>query len=163
MRHTRDAYPHVFVFISCAALFIADKFECRSPQHVRRYVTICGRAVTASAIMDMERQMLSVLHFHCGCPTSYSVLCKLCHAGRVDPCVHRLAAFYCELAAQDYAMAAFYPSAQACAGLSLALLVSGKPAWVRTSDFWSDLHLCGVHEKNGRVWCVGVGWWCDTE
>eukprot|EP00287_Rhodomonas_sp_CCMP768_P018105 CAMPEP_0202816898 /NCGR_PEP_ID=MMETSP1389-20130828/7256_1 /ASSEMBLY_ACC=CAM_ASM_000865 /TAXON_ID=302021 /ORGANISM="Rhodomonas sp., Strain CCMP768" /LENGTH=382 /DNA_ID=CAMNT_0049489023 /DNA_START=81 /DNA_END=1227 /DNA_ORIENTATION=- len=145
--------------VGVTALMIAAKYEEIYPPEVRDYVYICDNAYTGEQIVQMEQLILCKLSFRLTVPTPRSFLKRFCKAAQGDSRLLLLVSFLLELALVDFACLKFRPSLLCAAATSLALSISGRPAWSPTLAKHSryvaaDLegcvaHLAGLHAKAG--------------
>ena len=118
--------------VGVVSLMLAAKYEEIYPPEVRDYVYICDNAYTREQIVKMEQHILEKLHFRLTVPTPRSFLKRFCKAAQGDSKLLLLVSYLLELTLVDYSFLKHKPSLLCAACTSVALQLSGKPAWSPT-------------------------------
>lgn len=111
--------------LGAAALFIACKFDERTPPLIEDFLYICDGAYKHDELIHMEMATLKVIQFDLGIPLSYRFLRRYARCAKVPMPTLTLARYILELSLMDYDCITFSDSKMACAALFMALRLHG--------------------------------------
>lgn len=119
--------------LGAAALFIACKFDERTPPLIEDFLYICDGAYKHDELIQMEMVTLKVIQFDLGIPLSYRFLRRYARCAKVPMPTLTLARYILELSLMDYDCITFSDSKMACAALFMALRLHGDAQpWTST-------------------------------
>ncbi|XP_036322877.1 G2/mitotic-specific cyclin-B3 [Rhagoletis pomonella] len=137
----------VLQLLGAAALFIACKFDERTPPLIEDFLYICDGAYKHDELIHMEMTTLRTINYDLGIPLSYRFLRRYARCAKVSMPTLTLARYILELSLMDYATIQFSDSKLACAALFIALRLHGdKKPWTRTLEFYSGYILTDFGE-----------------
>jgi hypothetical protein len=145
--------------VGCAAMLIASKYEEIYAPEVNDFVEVTrdpqsGEVTyTREHVIAMESIILSVLKFDVTVPYPTRFAEKYMRFIQGGETFTSLVNFLIELTLQDYKALNFLPSVTAAAAISLALHLSGSPAWTRALQQYSgfsehDIAPCVAHLRD---------------
>jgi hypothetical protein len=139
--------------VGCAAMLIASKYEEIYPPIVKDFVTVTDDAYSREQIIAMESIILNVLSFNVTVPYPTRFAEKYMRFIQGGETFTSLVNFLIELTLQDYKALNFLPSVTAAAAISLALTLSGSPAWTHALQQYSgfsehDIAPCVAHLRD---------------
>ncbi|KAH8264292.1 hypothetical protein KR038_006101 [Drosophila bunnanda] len=111
--------------LGAAALFIACKYDERSPPLIEDFLYICDGAYKHAELVRMERETLRMIKYDLGIPLSYRFLRRYARCAKVPMPTLTLARYILELSLMDYATISFSDSQMASAALFMALRMHG--------------------------------------
>lgn len=133
--------------LGAAALFIACKFDERSPPLIEDFLYICAGAYKHNELIKMEMMTLKTIDYDLGIPLSYRFLRRYARCAKVPMSTLTLARYILELALMDYATISFSDSKMAAAALFMALRLYGeKNTWSPTLLYYSGYQLVDFAE-----------------
>ncbi|XP_075162916.1 cyclin B3 [Haematobia irritans] len=128
--------------LGAAALFIACKFDERTPPLIEDFLYICDGAYKHNELIHMEMATLKVIQFDLGIPLSYRFLRRYARCAKVPMPTLTLARYILELSLMDYDCITFSDSKMACAALFMALRLNGDPQpWSTTLTYYTGYKL----------------------
>lgn len=137
----------VLQLLGAAALFIACKFDERTPPLIEDFLYICDGAYKHSELIRMEMTTLRTINYDLGIPLSYRFLRRYARCAKVSMPTLTLARYILELSLMDYATIHFSDSKLACAALFMALRLDGdKKPWTLTLEYYSGYLLTDFAE-----------------
>ncbi|TMW45393.1 hypothetical protein DOY81_009529 [Sarcophaga bullata] len=128
--------------LGAAALFIACKFDERTPPLVEDFLYICDGAYKHDELIKMEMTTLKTIDFDLGMPLSYRFLRRYARCAKTQMPTLTLARYILELSLMDYECILLSDSKIACAALFMALRLHGeaKP-WSPTLIYYTGYEL----------------------
>lgn len=128
--------------LGAAALFIACKFDERTPPLVEDFLYICDGAYKHDELIKMEITTLKAIDFDLGMPLSYRFLRRYARCAKTQMPTLTLARYILELSLMDYECILLSDSKIACAALFMALRLHGeaKP-WSPTLIYYTGYEL----------------------
>lgn len=128
--------------LGAAALFIACKFDERTPPLVEDFLYICDGAYKHDELIQMEITTLKTIGFDLGVPLSYRFLRRYARCAKTPMPTLTLARYILELSLMDYDCITLSDSKMACAALFMALRLHGdaKP-WSPTLIHYTGYQL----------------------
>ncbi|XP_013110428.2 G2/mitotic-specific cyclin-B3 [Stomoxys calcitrans] len=128
--------------LGAAALFIACKFDERTPPLIEDFLYICDGAYKHDELIHMEMATLKVIQFDLGIPLSYRFLRRYARCAKVQMPTLTLARYILELSLMDYDCITFSDSKMACAALFMALRLHGDvQPWSSTLNYYTGYKL----------------------
>ncbi|XP_073818484.1 cyclin B3 [Musca autumnalis] len=128
--------------LGAAALFIACKFDERTPPLIEDFLYICDGAYKHDELIQMEMATLKVIQFDLGIPLSYRFLRRYARCAKVPMPTLTLARYILELSLMDYDCITFSDSKMACAALFMALRLHGDAQpWTETLIYYTGYKL----------------------
>lgn len=128
--------------LGAAALFIACKFDERTPPLVEDFLYICDGAYNHNELIKMEMNVLKIIDYDLGIPLSYRFLRRYARCAKVPMPTLTLARFILEFSLMDYATISFRDSQLACAALFIALKMNGlENPWSTTLEYYTGYRL----------------------
>lgn len=112
--------------LGAAALFIACKFDERTPPLVEDFLYICDGAYKHDELIQMEITTLKTIQFDLGIPLSYRFLRRYARCAKTQMPTLTLARYILELSLMDYDCITLSDSKMACAALFMALRLHGE-------------------------------------
>ncbi|XP_065371726.1 G2/mitotic-specific cyclin-B3 [Calliphora vicina] len=112
--------------LGAAALFIACKFDERTPPLVEDFLYICDGAYKHDELIKMEITTLKTIQFDLGIPLSYRFLRRYARCAKTQMPTLTLARYILELSLMDYDCIMLSDSKMACAALFMALRLHGE-------------------------------------
>ncbi|KAM7360157.1 cyclin B3 [Cochliomyia hominivorax] len=112
--------------LGAAALFIACKFDERTPPLVEDFLYICDGAYKHDELIEMEITTLKTIGFDLGIPLSYRFLRRYARCAKTQMPTLTLARYILELSLMDYDCITLSDSKMACAALFMALRLHGE-------------------------------------
>jgi cyclin B len=139
--------------VGCSALLIASKYEEIYAPVVDDLYIVSDKAYSREQIISMESIILSVLKFDVTVPYPTRFAEKYMRFIQGGETFTSLVNFLIELTLQDYKALNFLPSVTAAAAISLALTLSGSPAWTHALQQYSgfsehDIAPCVAHLRD---------------
>lgn len=133
--------------LGASALFIACKFDERTPPLIEDFLYICDGAYKHEELIHMEMCTLRTIDYDLGIPLSYRFLRRYARCAKIAMPTLTLARYILELSLMDYDTIAFSDSKMAAAALFIALrLVGEKEAWNATLEYYSGYKLMDFAE-----------------
>lgn len=128
--------------LGAAALFIACKFDERTPPLVEDFLYICDGAYKHDELIQMEMTTLKTINFDLGIPLSYRFLRRYARCAKTHMPTLTLARYILELSLMDYDCIMLSDSKMACAALFMALRLHGeaKP-WSTTLIYYTGYEI----------------------
>ncbi|XP_053947292.1 G2/mitotic-specific cyclin-B3 [Anastrepha ludens] len=137
----------VLQLLGAAALFIACKFDERTPPLIEDFLYICDGAYKHDELTKMEMTTLRTINYDLGIPLSYRFLRRYARCGKVPMQTLTLARYILEMSLMDYAVIQFSDSKMACATLFMALRLHGdKKPWTQTFEYYTGYILTDFAE-----------------
>ncbi|XP_037946843.1 G2/mitotic-specific cyclin-B3-like [Teleopsis dalmanni] len=128
--------------LGAAALFIACKYDERTPPLVDDFLYICDGAYKHNELIKMEMNALKTIDYDIGIPLSYRFLRRYARCAKIQMPTLTLARYILESALMDYETITFSDSQMAAATLFMALRMTGeKKAWTSTLEYYSGYKL----------------------
>lgn len=153
--------------VGVTAMLLACKYEEVSVPVVDDFVLISDNAYTKEEVLQMERLILSTLHFNMAVPTPYVFMKRFLKVAQSDEEMERLSFFFMELCLVEYAMLRYQPSMLAAAAVYTAQCTLKRiPCWNGSIEWHSSysesqLWECAkmmvhYHQKagEGKLTCV---------
>ncbi|KAI8130166.1 G2/mitotic-specific cyclin-B3 [Lucilia cuprina] len=112
--------------LGAAALFIACKFDERTPPLVEDFLYICDGAYKHDELIEMEIITLKTIQYDLGIPLSYRFLRRYARCAKTQMPTLTLARYILELSLMDYDCITLSDSKMACAALFMALRLHGE-------------------------------------
>uniref|UniRef100_A0A1A9WYR9 Uncharacterized protein n=1 Tax=Glossina brevipalpis TaxID=37001 RepID=A0A1A9WYR9_9MUSC len=133
--------------LGASALFIACKFDERTPPLIEDFLYICDGAYKHEELIHMEMCTLRTIDYDLGIPLSYRFLRRYARCGKIAMATLTLARYILELSLMDYDTIAFSDSKMAAAALFIALrLVREEKGWNVTLEYYSGYKLIDFAE-----------------
>uniref|UniRef100_A0A1B0C5Y7 Uncharacterized protein n=1 Tax=Glossina palpalis gambiensis TaxID=67801 RepID=A0A1B0C5Y7_9MUSC len=133
--------------LGASALFIACKFDERTPPLIEDFLYICDGAYKHEELIHMEMCTLRTIDYDLGIPLSYRFLRRYARCAKIAMPTLTLARYILELSLMDYDTIAFSDSKMAAAALFIALrLVGEEEAWNATLEYYSGYKLMDFGE-----------------
>ncbi|KAK3882843.1 hypothetical protein Pcinc_012813 [Petrolisthes cinctipes] len=124
--------------IGSTAIFIACKFDERTPPYVDDFLYICDDAYKRKELLAMEMKILKVIGFDLGIPLSYRFLRRYARCAKVCLEDLTLARYILEMSLMEYDLIDSSDSALAAAALLLARCIKKEEQpWMPTLDYYS--------------------------
>jgi len=124
--------------VGSTALFIACKFDERTPPYIDDFLYICDDAYNKAQIIAFEMKMLHTVGFDLGVPLSYRYLRRYARCAKVSMEELTLARFILETSLMEYSLIAESDCLMAAAALLLARYVSGaQECWSPAMQHYS--------------------------
>ena len=120
-----------------ACMWAAAKYEEIFAPAAKDFCFITDNTYSVQQLVDMEAQVLSVLHFEMTVPTCKTFLRRYLQAAGADEELHYLAAFLAELSLMHEDMMQFVPSEVAASSVNLARRMLHRKAWDPTLKHYS--------------------------
>nr|XP_014085901.1 G2/mitotic-specific cyclin-B3 [Bactrocera oleae]XP_014085902.1 G2/mitotic-specific cyclin-B3 [Bactrocera oleae] len=137
----------VLQLLGASALFIACKFDERTPPLIEDFLYICDGAYKHNELIRMEMTTLRTINYDLGVPLSYRFLRRYARCAKVSMPTLTLARYILELSLMDYATIHFSDSKLACAALFMALRLDGDTnPWTLTLEYYSGYLLTDFAE-----------------
>ncbi|XP_055914775.1 G2/mitotic-specific cyclin-B3 [Eupeodes corollae] len=119
--------------LGASALFIASKYDERTPPLIEDFLYICDGAYSHDELIKMEKTTLKTINYDLGIPLSYRFLRRYARCAKVPMPTLTLARYILEFSLMDYETIFFSDSKMACAALMIALRMNGEvDAWTKT-------------------------------
>jgi transcription initiation factor TFIIIB Brf1 subunit/transcription initiation factor TFIIB len=118
--------------VGVTCMLIACKYEEIYPPIVKDFVYITDNAYSKQEILDMERDILSVLDFDIQINSSFRFLERYCKIAQADSMIFNLSRYLLELCLVNYKMIKYAPSNLAAS----ALYLSNK--MTKSANSWSE-------------------------
>ncbi|EGT33050.1 CBN-CYB-3 protein [Caenorhabditis brenneri] len=112
--------------LACCAIFIAAKYDERSPPLVDDLIYLSGDRFSREDILSMERKLFTVVGYDLGSPLSYRYLRRLGRVCRVDMKSLTMARYILETSLMIYDYAFVSQARQAAASFVLAMRMLDK-------------------------------------
>lgn len=123
--------------LGSTALFIACKFDERTPPYADDFLYICDDAYKRKELLSMEIKVLKVVGFDLGIPLSYRFLRRYARCAKVSMEDLTLTRFILEMSLMDYDLIDASDSALAAAALFFTRIIRGDPTWSPTLQYYS--------------------------
>lgn len=153
--------------VGVTAMLLACKYEEVSVPVVDDFVLISDNAYTKEEVLQMEKLILSTLHFNMTVPTPYVFMKRFLKVAQSDEETERLSFFFMELCLVEYATLRYQPSMLAAAAVYTAQCTLKRiPCWNGSIEWHSSysesqLWECAkmmvqYHQKagEGKLTCV---------
>jgi len=125
--------------VGTTALYIAAKYDERSPPAIDDFCYICDDAYPQKDIIKMEMTILRVLNFDVGFPLSYRFLRRYSRCAKLDMDTLTLSRYILEMSLMEYDFIDVKDSMIAASALLLALVMKKvKNPWNKTLEYYSD-------------------------
>ncbi|XP_060039572.1 G2/mitotic-specific cyclin-B3 [Erinaceus europaeus] len=131
--------------LGSTAFLIAAKFEEPYPISVEDCLYICDDHYQKKELLTMEANMLKMLNFDIGIPTSYHFLRKYAQCIHVDMVTITLSRYICERTLQEYDYVKERPSKLAAASFLLALYMKKLHHWTASLEYYSGYKSLELH------------------
>ncbi|VDK52100.1 unnamed protein product [Anisakis simplex] len=115
--------------IASTAIFIASKFDERSPPLIDDFMYICEDSFTREALITMEQNMLKTIRFDLGSPLSYRFLRRYARVCKVDMGTLTLARYILETSLMFYEFIGVSDSLMGAACFLMALRMKKLGDW----------------------------------
>ncbi|XP_068226748.1 G2/mitotic-specific cyclin-B3 isoform X2 [Palaemon carinicauda] len=123
--------------LGSTALFIACKFDERTPPYADDFLYICDDAYKRKELLAMEIRVLKAIGFDLGVPLSYRFLRRYARCAKVSMEDLTLTRFILEMSLMDYDLIDASDSALAAAALFFTRVIKGEPTWPPTLQYYS--------------------------
>ncbi|XP_064084485.1 G2/mitotic-specific cyclin-B3-like isoform X1 [Macrobrachium nipponense] len=123
--------------LGSTALFIACKFDERTPPYADDFLYICDDAYKRKELLSMEIKVLKVVGYDLGIPLSYRFLRRYARCAKVSMEDLTLTRFILEMSLMDYDLIDASDSALAAAALFFTRIIRGDPTWSPTLQYYS--------------------------
>ncbi|KDR12607.1 G2/mitotic-specific cyclin-B3 [Zootermopsis nevadensis] len=141
--------------LGAAAVFIASKFDERSPPLVEDFLYICDGAYNRSELIKMEIDVLKAVDFNLGIPLSYRFLRRYARGAKISLPTLTLARYILELSLMEYSFVSESSSKLAAATLLLALKTKLLGGWTPALQYYSGYKLEDIkdlaHQLNAML------------
>ncbi|XP_042217786.1 G2/mitotic-specific cyclin-B3-like isoform X2 [Homarus americanus] len=127
--------------IGSTALFIACKFDERTPPYVDDFLYICDDAYKRKELICMEIKILQTVGFDLGVPLSYRFLRRYARCSKVSMEDLTFTRYILEMGLMDYELIDSSDSALAAAALLLTRIIRGDSTWPPTLQYYSGYQL----------------------
>ncbi|CAI4228638.1 unnamed protein product [Auanema sp. JU1783] len=114
--------------IACAALFVASKFDERSPPLIDDFLYVTDETFSREDLIKMEMKLLKTVGYDLGAPLSYSFVRRYARTCRADMATLTLARYILETSLLFYEFVGTSESRLAAACFLLALKMKSKNA-----------------------------------
>lgn len=131
----------VLQLIGSTAMFIACKFDERTPPYVDDFLYICDDAYKRKELISMEIKILKVVGFDLGIPLSYRFLRRYARCAKVNMEDLTFTRYILEMSLMDYELVDLADSALAAAALLLTRIIKGEPTWTPTLQYYSGYQM----------------------
>lgn len=123
--------------VGATSLFIASKFDERSPPVLDDIVYVGDQAYTERNVIEAEIKILKTLDFDLGFPLSYRFLRRYARCSRAPMELLTLARFILEYCLMDYFVVTASDSKMAAAALHIARIMEKVGNWDATLEYYS--------------------------
>jgi len=138
--------------VGAAALYVAAKFDERTPPMVDDFCYICDDAYPNKDIIRMETKILKVLKFDIGMPVSYRFLRRYARCIQLEMSTLTFARYILETSLLEYDLVDARDSMMAAACLLLAMTLTGtKDAWTPALVHYTGYSLDDIFDLTHRV------------
>ncbi|CAD7090302.1 unnamed protein product [Hermetia illucens] len=128
--------------LGATALFIACKYDERTPPLVEDFLYICDGAYTHNEIIKTEKDLLRTVNFDLSIPLSYRFLRRYARCAKIQMQTLTLARYILEMSLMDYSVITLRDSHLASAALFMALRMTGVDnPWDKTLEYYSGYKL----------------------
>lgn len=131
----------VLQLVGSTAMFIACKFDERTPPYVDDFLYICDDAYKRKELIAMEIKMLKTIGFDLGIPLSYRFLRRYARCSKVSMEDLTLTRYILEMSLMDYDLVDSSDSTLAAAALLLTRIIRGENTWTPTLEYYSGYKL----------------------
>ncbi|XP_071547226.1 G2/mitotic-specific cyclin-B3-like isoform X2 [Panulirus ornatus] len=131
----------VLQLIGSTAMFIACKFDERTPPYVDDFLYICDDAYKRKELLSMEIKILQVIGYDLGIPLSYRFLRRYARCAKMSMEDLTFTRYILEMSLMDYEMIDLPDSALAAAALFLTRIIRGESAWNPTLQYYSGYQM----------------------
>uniref|UniRef100_A0A0P4WGL0 Uncharacterized protein n=1 Tax=Scylla olivacea TaxID=85551 RepID=A0A0P4WGL0_SCYOL len=132
--------------IGSTALFIACKFDERTPPYVDDFLYICDDAYNRKELLAMEIKILKEIDFDLGVPLSYRFLRRYARCAKVGLEDLTFTRYILEMSLMDYDLIDCSDSALAAAALLLSRCIKGEePSWNPTLEYYSGYKMEDIY------------------
>lgn len=128
MSRNRDVAKNDLQLIACAAIFIASKFDERSPPLIDDFLYVTEETFDRDALIKMEMKMLDSVGYDLGCPLSYRYVRRYARVCKQDMATLTLSRYILETSLMFYEMVGVSESRIAAAAFLLALKMKNPSA-----------------------------------
>ncbi|VDN21921.1 unnamed protein product [Cylicostephanus goldi] len=132
---TKDVVKDDLQLLASVAIFIACKFEERSPPLIDDFMYVCEEMFTREQMIKMEMKVLDTINYDIGFPLSYRNVRRYARVTKTDMPKLTLARYVLETSLMFYEYVGVSESLMAAAAILLAFKMHDKDAT------WSGLHL----------------------
>ncbi|CAI5442382.1 unnamed protein product [Caenorhabditis angaria] len=149
--------------VASAAIFIAAKYDERSPPLADDLIYLAGDRFDRDLLMAMERELFATIDFDLGSPLSYRYLRRLARVSHSDMSSLTLARYLLETSLLIYDYSLISASRIACAAFLLAMKMKDKeyewnPILMKYSGYTADDVLPLVEHLNHTMHIVTGKW-----
>ncbi|XP_042878470.1 G2/mitotic-specific cyclin-B3-like isoform X2 [Penaeus japonicus] len=127
----------VLQLVGSTAMFIACKFDERTPPYVDDFLYICDDAYKRKELIEMEIRILKAIGFDLGIPLSYRFLRRYARCAKLSMEDLTLTRYILEMSLMDYELLDSSDSALAAAALLLTRIIRGDSTWTPTLQYYS--------------------------
>ncbi|XP_045137869.1 G2/mitotic-specific cyclin-B3-like isoform X2 [Portunus trituberculatus] len=132
--------------IGSTALFIACKFDERTPPYVDDFLYICDDAYNRKELLAMEIKILKEIEFDLGVPLSYRFLRRYARCAKVGMEDLTFTRYILEMSLMDYDLIDCSDSALAAAALLLSRCIKGEEVpWTATLEYYSGYKMEDIY------------------
>lgn len=135
----------VLQLVGSTAMFIACKFDERTPPYVDDFLYICDDAYKRKELIEMEIKILKVIGFDLGIPLSYRFLRRYARCAKVSMEDLTLTRYILEMSLMDYELLDASDSALAAAALLLTRIIRGNGTWTPTLQYYSGYNMEDIY------------------
>ncbi|XP_037786045.1 G2/mitotic-specific cyclin-B3-like [Penaeus monodon] len=135
----------VLQLVGSTAMFIACKFDERTPPYVDDFLYICDDAYKRKELIEMEIKILKVIGFDLGVPLSYRFLRRYARCAKVSMEDLTLTRYILEMSLMDYELLDASDSALAAAALLLTRIIRGDSTWTPTLQYYSGYSMEDIY------------------
>lgn len=131
--------------VGITSLLIAAKHEEMWAPEITECVKITANTYSRVDILEMERDICTVLGFRFTVPTVHPFLERLLQVSRADAVTRSAAFYFLEHAMMSYNMLAFLPSTVAASAMYLAnVLLNKTPFWPHDLEYYSRARMSDI-------------------
>lgn len=127
--------------VAVASVFIASKYDERSPLRIEDFLYICDYSFTRADVIRMEMEVFKVIGFNLCIPLSYRFLGRFARCCRASELTLFAAKYILELSLLEYHLVVVSESKLACAALYLAMRMSHAGTWTPSLEYYSGYQL----------------------
>ncbi|CAB3397653.1 unnamed protein product [Caenorhabditis bovis] len=149
--------------MACAAIFIAAKFDERSPPLADDLIYLAGDRFDRDSLMAMERKLFKIVDFDLGAPLSYRYLRRLGRVMRIDMATLTLSRYLLETSLLVYDYSLVSASRIASAAFLLAMKMKDRSfKWnsilIKYSGYMEDEVVPLMEHLNHMIHFVNTQW-----
>ncbi|ULT92645.1 hypothetical protein L3Y34_010028 [Caenorhabditis briggsae] len=126
LHNSKNVDKNTIQKLACVTIFIAAKYDERSPPLVDDLIYLSGDRFTREELLAMERSLFSTVGYDLGSPLSYRYLRRLGRVCRVDMRSLTMARYILETSLMVYDYAFISQARQAAAAFVLAMRMMAK-------------------------------------